>query len=153
MSPRILLESSRGQFWENCRNRVRGGFGGTAKPSCAMFPAHPPSPMSPRVRPPAGTLAPSSSRRHRHVPSTWPTSTHPSHWFSRATNKLHADPPWRQEWITTRPSSGPSIWAALLHRTVVRSGLQCHRKVSRLRMVVCFALTSLDLLLAPLTIW
>src|SRR6185312_16081192 len=33
-------------------------------------------------------------------------------------------------------SSGPSIWAALLHRTVVRSGLQCHRKVSRLRMVV-----------------
>src|SRR6185437_8691320 len=26
MSPRILLESSRGQFWENCRNRVRGRF-------------------------------------------------------------------------------------------------------------------------------
>ena len=56
--------------------------------------------------------------------------------FSRATNKLHAVPPWRQEWIATRPSSGPSIWAALLHRTVVRSGLQRHRKVSRLRMAV-----------------
>src|SRR6185503_16704073 len=67
---------------------------------------------------------------------TWPTSTHPSRWFSRATNKLHADPPWRQEWITTRPSNGPSIWAVLLRRTVVRSGLQHHRKVSRLRMVV-----------------
>src|SRR6185436_12575905 len=26
MSPRVLLESSRGQFWENCRNRVRGWF-------------------------------------------------------------------------------------------------------------------------------
>ena len=26
MSPRVLLESSRGQFWENCRNRVRGRF-------------------------------------------------------------------------------------------------------------------------------
>ena len=35
-----------------------------------------------------------------------------------------------------RPSSGLSIWAALLHRTVVRSGLQCHHKVSHLRMVV-----------------
>ena len=70
-----------------------------------------------------------------HSPS-WPTSTHPSHWFSRATNKLHADPPWRQEWITTRPSSGPSIWAVLLHRMVVRSGLQRHHKVSRLHMVV-----------------
>ena len=56
--------------------------------------------------------------------------------FSRATNKLHARLPWRQEWIATRPSSGPSIWAALLHRTVVQSGLQRHRKVSRLRMVI-----------------
>ena len=56
--------------------------------------------------------------------------------FSQATNKLHAVPPWRQEWIATQPSSGPSIWAALLHRTVVQSGLQRHRKVSRLRMVV-----------------
>ena len=26
MSPHVLLESSRGQFWENCRNRVRGRF-------------------------------------------------------------------------------------------------------------------------------
>ena len=58
MSLRVLLESSLGQFWKNCRNRVRGGgFGGPAKPSRAMFPAHPPSPMSPRVRPPAGTLS------------------------------------------------------------------------------------------------
>ena len=45
------------------------------------FRAHPPSPMSPRVRPPAGTLAPSSSRRHRHLSPTWPTLTHPSRWF------------------------------------------------------------------------
>ena len=34
-----------------------------------MFPAHLPSPMSPRVKPPAGTSP------------TWPTSTHPSRWF------------------------------------------------------------------------
>ena len=88
------------------------------------FRAHPPSPMTPRVRPPAETS------------STWPTSTHPAVGFSRGTNKLHAVPPWRQEWIASRPSSGPSIWAALLHRTVVRLGLQRHRKVSRLRMVV-----------------
>ena len=71
----------RGSFGKTAETEFRGGFGGTAKPSPAMFPAHPPSPMSPRVRPPAGTLAPSSSRRHRHLPPTWPTSTHPSRWF------------------------------------------------------------------------
>ena len=46
-----------------------GGFGAPAKPSRAMFPAHPPSPMSPCVRPPAGTL------------SDLAESTHPSCWF------------------------------------------------------------------------
>ena len=69
MSPRVLLESSRGQFWENCRNRVRGRFW--------------------RNR----TLR---LGRHRRIPAVG---------FSRATNKLHAVPPWRQEWITTRPFS------------------------------------------------
>ena len=88
------------------------------------FQAHPPSPMTPRFRPPAETS------------STWPTSTHPAVGFSRGTNKLHAVPPWSQEWIATRPCSGPSIWAVLLHRMVVQSGLQHHRKVSRLHMVV-----------------
>ena len=84
------------------------------------FRAHPPSPMTPRVRPPAENS------------STWPTSTHLAVGFSRGTNKLHAVPPWRQEWIASRPSSGPSIWAALLHRTVIRSGLQRHRMVVEL---------------------
>ena len=70
-----------GSFGKTAETEFGGSFGVTAKPSRAMFPAHPPSPMSPHVRPPAGTLAPSSSRRHRHVPSTWPTLTHPSRWF------------------------------------------------------------------------
>ena len=110
---------------ENCQNRVRLRFWREPRTLPARcFRAHPPSPMTPRVRPPAETS------------STWPTSTHPAVGFSRGTNKLHAVPPWRQEWIATRPSSGPSIWAVLLHCTVIRSGLQRHRKVSRLRMVV-----------------
>ena len=125
MSPRVLLESSRGQFWENCRKRVRGRFwrnrqtfprdvsGTPAKPDVATCPtSH------------QNTLRLGRRRRILAIG------------FSRATNKLHAVPPWHQEWIATRPSSGPSIWAVLHHRMVVRSGLQCHRKVSCLRMVV-----------------
>ena len=125
MLPRVLLESSRGQFWKNCRNRVRG----------AVL-EHPPNL-------PARCFRHTRQAQCRHVsdlppePSpTWPSRRILAVGFSRATNKLHAIPPWLQEWIATRPSSGPSIWAALHHRTVVRSGLQCHRKVSCLRMVV-----------------
>ena len=137
MSPRVLLESSRGQFWENCRNRVRGRFwrnrqtflrdvsGTPAKPDVTTCPTSRRSPSA-FVIPDAIAISLRLGRRRR-IPAVG---------FSRATNKLHAVPPWRQEWITARPSCGPSIWAALLHRTVVRSGLQRHRKVSRLRMVV-----------------
>src|SRR6185312_13727722 len=94
MSPRVLLESSRGQFWENCRNQVRGRFwrnrqtfprdvsGTPAKPDVATCPtSH------------QNTLR---LGRRRRIPAVG---------FSRATNKLHAVPPWRQEWITTRPFS------------------------------------------------
>ena len=137
MSPHALLESSRGQFWQNCRNRVRGRFwrnrqtfprtdsGSAAKPDVATCPTSRRSPSA-FVIPDAIAISLRLGRRRR-IPAVG---------FSRATNKLHAVSPWRQEWIATRPSSGPSIWAALLHRTVIRSGLQRHRKVSRLRMVV-----------------
>jgi hypothetical protein len=37
--------------------------------------------MSPCVQPPAGALAPLSSRRHRHPSPTSPMSMHPSRWF------------------------------------------------------------------------
>ena len=53
--------------------------------------------------------------------------------------------PRSQEWIATRPSSGPCIWAALLHRTVARSGLQRHREVYRLRIVVELPATAMPL--------
>ena len=48
--------------------------------------------------------------------------------FSRATNKLHAIPPWRQECIATRPSSGPSIWAAF---TTARSSGRASNATAR----------------------
>ena len=58
---------------------------------------------------------------------TWPTSTHPSRWFF---------PSYQQ--TPCRPALAPGVDhnAALLHRTVVRSGLQRHHKVSRLCMVI-----------------
>ena len=123
MSPRVLLESSRGQFWENCRNRVRGRFWRNRQ----TFPR---DVSSTPAKPDVATCPTSHQNtlrlgRLRRIPAVG---------FSRATNKLHVVPPWPQEWIPTQPSSGPSIWAILLHRTVVRSGLQCHHKVSRLRM-------------------
>ena len=94
-----------------------------------MFPAHPPSPMSPRVRPPTRTL--SDFGRRRCIPAVG---------FSRATNKLHAILPWRQEWITTRPfstarSSGRASNATTrsLASTWSSSSLprQCRRMVHR----------------------
>ena len=122
---------------ENCRNRVRGGFGGIAKPfprDVSGTSAKPDVATCPTSRRnPSAFVIPNAIAislrlgRRRRIPAVG---------FSRATNKLHAVPPWRQEWIATRPSSGPRIWAALLHRMVVRSGLQRHRKVSCLRMVV-----------------
>src|SRR6185295_5798054 len=103
----------RGRFWRNRQTFPREVSGTPAKPDVAMCPtSH------------QNTLR---LGRRRRIPAVG---------FSRATNKIHAVPPWHQEWITTRPSSGPSIWAVLLHRTVVRSGLQRHRKVFRLRMVI-----------------
>jgi len=120
-----LPKPSSGRFWRNRETFPRDVSGTPAKPDVATCPTcrwnrsaliiHDAIAISLRLG------------RRRRIPAVG---------FSRATNKLHADPPWRQEWITMRPSSGPSIWAALLHRTVVRSGLQCHRKVSLLRMVV-----------------
>ena len=88
------------------------------------FRAHPPSPMSPRVRPPAGPSP------------TWPTSTHPSRWFFPSYQQTPRRPALAPGMDRNAAQQWPSIWAALLHRTVVRSGLQRHRKVSRLRMVV-----------------
>ena len=58
---------------------------------------------------------------------TWPTSTHPSRWFF---------PSYQQTPCRPTLALGVDHNAALLHRTVVRSGLQRHRKVSRLCMVV-----------------
>ena len=70
MSLRVLLESSLGQFWKNCRNRVRGAvledppnlpvrcFRHTRQAQCRHVSDLPPEPSP-----------------------TWPTSTHPSRWF------------------------------------------------------------------------
>ena len=92
--------------------------------------------MLPRVRPPAGTLAPSSSRRHRHLPPTWPTSMHPSRWFFPSYQQTPRRPALAPGVDHNAAQQWPKHLDALLHRTVVRSGLQRHRKVSRLRMVI-----------------
>ena len=121
------------QFWENCRNRVRGRFWRnrqTFPRDVSGTPAKPDVATCPTSR--QNTLRLGRRRRILAIG------------FSRATNKLPAVPPWSQEWIATRPSSGPSIWAVLLHRMVVRSGLQRHRKVSHLRMVVELPATAMS---------
>ena len=108
-----LLKPSSGAVLEEPRNLPARCFRHTRQARCRHVSDLPPDPLR--------------LGRRRRIPAVG---------FFRATNKLHAVPPWRQEWIATRPSSGPSIWAVLLHRTVVRSGLQRHRKVSCLRMVI-----------------
>ena len=117
-----LPKPSSGRFWRNRQTFLRDVSGTPAKPDVATCPTSR-----------QNTLRLGRRRRILAIG------------FSRATNKLHAVPPWRQEWIAMRPSSGLSIWAALLHRTVVRSGLQCHHKVSRLRMVVALPATATPL--------
>ena len=105
MSPRVHLESSRGQFWKNCRNRVRGAvlegppnlparcFWHTRQARCRHVSDLPPDPLR--------------LGRRRRIPAVG---------FSRATNKLHAVPPWRQEWIARGPAvaqaSGPPFSTA-----------------------------------------
>ena len=69
MSPCALLESSRGQFWENCRNRVRGRFwrnrqtfprdvsGTPAKPDVATCPTSHRNPSAFVIQTPSPSLS------------------------------------------------------------------------------------------------
>ena len=72
MSPRVLLEYSRGQFLENCRNRVRGRFwrnrqtfpctdsGSAAKPDVTTSPTSRRSPSAFAIQTPSPSLSDSA---------------------------------------------------------------------------------------------